>query len=61
MQSCIPILPSQEVTREFTKYIVPETVEPTQKNIIVAYVLLYRAMSSGVPWVDCACETCDCG
>ena len=39
MQSCIPILPSQEVTREFTKYIVPETVEPTQKNIIVAYVL----------------------
>ena len=39
MQSSIPILPSQEVTRGFTKYIVPARIEPTQRIVIVMYVL----------------------
>lgn len=39
MQSFIPMLLNREVTRGFTNKIVPEAVEPTPKNIIVAYVL----------------------
>ena len=52
MQSSIPKLPSQEFTRGFTKYIVPATIQPTQRIVIVMYVLfnvttcLYRRPSN---------------
>ena len=38
-KSIIPILPIQEVTNGFTKYIVAATMEIAQKTIIVKYVL----------------------
>ena len=38
-QSDIPMLPSQDVTWAFTKYIVAETMAIAQRIVIVVYIL----------------------